>query len=304
MVTGRIEGELMPGVLLHTAHSGIEFPRYYVGLAAKGIGVVAMIHDLIPLTHPEYCRPGVLKLQARRMQVALANVRGVIANSDATARSIAALTPLLGVKLPPMATALLAPGTAVCYPGEAPLKEPYFVILSTIEPRKNHWLLLHVWRELVDRLGDAAPTLVVIGRRGWECENVVDMLERCEALQGKVIEESECSDERLHLYLQHARALLFPSFVEGYGMPLVEALQLGVPVIASDLAVFHEIAAAIPDYLDPLDGPGWMHRVLDYAKTDSSFREQQLQRLQGYQAPTWEQHFEVVDEFIARLSRD
>ena len=293
-----------PGLLLHTAHSGIEFERYYASLARRGIKVVAMIHDLIPLTHPEYCRPGVLPAQSRRMMVAMNRSAGIIANSADTAHSIEIMAPRLGCAVPKMVTALLAGGTPVSYPGKRPLVQPYFVMLSTIEPRKNHWMLLHVWRDLVERLGDQAPTLVVIGRRGWECENVVDMLERCEVLKGKVIEESECSDERLHLYLQHAQALVFPSFVEGYGMPLVEALQLGVPVIASDLGVFHEIAGDIPEYLDPLDGPGWARLVTEYAQPESPLRAAQLQRLQGYQPPSWEQHFEVVDAFVERLMAD
>ena len=290
-------------VLLHTAHSGLEFERYYRRLGREGIRVVAMIHDLIPLTHPEYCRPGVLPAQARRMIVAMTRSAGIIANSADTAQAIETAAPRLGCAVPAMVTALLAGGTPVSYPGDRPLAQPYFVMLSTIEPRKNHWMLLHVWRDLVQRMGDQAPTLVVIGRRGWECENVVDMLERCEVLKGKVIEESECSDERLHLYLQHAQALVFPSFVEGYGMPLVESLQLGVPVIASNLGVFHEIAGEIPDYLDPLDGPGWARKVMEYSQSASPARKAQLQRLQGYQAPSWEQHFAVVDAFVERLMR-
>src|SRR5580698_988440 len=99
------------------------------------------------------------------------------------------------------------------------ISEPYFVILGTIEPRKNHWLLLQVWRRLVERLGDRTPRLVVIGQRGWECENAVDMLERCEELRGVVTELPACPDVELTSYLRHARALLFPSFAEGYGMP-------------------------------------------------------------------------------------
>jgi glycosyltransferase involved in cell wall biosynthesis len=174
-------------------------------------------------------------------------------------------------------------------------------MLGTIEPRKNHWFVLHVWRRLVENLGDRAPTLVVIGRRGWECENAVDMLERCGPLKGKVIEEASCSDARLHNYLLHAQALLFPSFVEGYGMPLAEALALRVPVIASDLPVFHEIAGDIPEYLDPLDGPGWMTRIMQYAGAGSPQRTAQLARIEAFRAPTWQEHFEVVDTFIEEL---
>src|SRR5436305_12196484 len=126
-------------------------------------------------------------------------------------------------------------------------------MLSTIEPRKNHWMILQVWRGLVELHGAAAPRLVIVGQRGWECENVLDLLERCESLRGFVLEKPACSDSELVTYLRHAQALLFPSLVEGYGLPLAEALSLGLPAIASDLPVVREIAADIPDHLEPLD---------------------------------------------------
>lgn len=174
-------------------------------------------------------------------------------------------------------------------------------MLGTIEPRKNHWLILHVWRRLVEQMGNDAPKLVIIGRRGWECENVIDMLERCEPLRRVVIEESDCSDIQLNAWLQHARALLFPSFVEGYGMPLVEALGLGVPVIASDLPVFHEIASDFPTYLDPLDGPGWYANILAYMEYDSPERRHRIQKIASFRTPTWSEHFEQVDSFLDSL---
>ena len=68
--------------------------------------------------------------------------------------------------------------------GVSPYCPPYFVVLGTIEPRKNHNLLFRVWRKLVEDMGDRAPRLVLIGRRGWECENAVDILERSEILRG------------------------------------------------------------------------------------------------------------------------
>jgi glycosyltransferase involved in cell wall biosynthesis len=197
--------------------------------------------------------------------------------------------------------ARLAPGVTPHPFAQRPLATPYFVMLGTIEPRKNHWFILHVWRRLVEQLGAAAPKLVVIGRRGWECENVVDILERCESLRGVVIEETHCSDAQLHAYLQHAQALLFPSFVEGYGMPLAEALALKVPVLASDLGVFHEIADDIPDYLDPLDGPGWLAHIHAYAQPHSPERDAQLSRIERFREPTWAEHFEHVDGFLETL---
>src|SRR5690606_35492466 len=160
--------------------------------------------------------------------------------------------------------------------------------LGTIEGRKNHLLILNLWADMARRLGPACPQLVIIGQRGWECEQTVDMLERCEAIRGHVTELPRCDDATLGAYMRGARALLFPSFVEGYGLPLVEALASKTPVIASDLAVFRELASDIPDYLSPIDGLGWMRAIEDYARDDSAMRAAQINRMSGWRAPTWE----------------
>jgi len=301
MMTRVPTSTLTGSVLLHTSHNGMEYGRYYRSMTRRRARAVFMVHDLIPLTHAEYCRPGVEATHRNRIHTALTRADGLIANSEATLISLRAEAERAGLRLPPAVVARLAPAVLPDATGPAPLASPYFVMLGTIEPRKNHWFILHVWRQLVELHGERAPKLVVIGRRGWECENIVDMLERCHAIRGAVIEDSQCSDERLQAWLRHARALLFPSFTEGYGMPLVEALALGVPVLASDLHVFQEIAGDIPDYLDPLDGPGWRSRILAYADASSPERARQLVRIAGFSPPTWQDHFEHVDRFLDTL---
>jgi glycosyltransferase involved in cell wall biosynthesis len=298
------EKRVTDGVLLHTSHSGLEYRRYYESMKRRQIRTVFMVHDLIPLTHPEYCRPGVDAIHRRRMHTAFAHADGLIANSQATLMSMSAEADHAGIPLPVSVVAPLATGFARSTKQAAPLMDsPYFIMLGTIEPRKNHWFMLHLWRQLSEKYGSAAPKLVVIGRRGWECENVVDMLDRCNSLRHTVVEENNCSDEKLDQWLQHARALLFPSFVEGYGMPLAEALAARVPVIASDLSVFREIAQDIPDYLDPLDGPGWISRIESYSRDDSVDRTSQLDRIQRFREPTWDEHFRSVDSLIGVLRR-
>lgn len=288
-------------VVLHTSHNGMENERYYRSMRHRGIRSVFMVHDLIPITHPEYCRPGVDATHRARIHTALHHADGLILNSQDTLDALTSEAHRAGLTLPPTVVARLAPGIVEKSKARRPLDTPYFVMLGTIEPRKNHWFILHVWRTLVEQLGPQAPKLVIIGRRGWECENVVDMLERCDKIQAAVIELADCNDAELGAWLQHARALLFPSFVEGYGMPLVEALALGVPVLASDLGVFHEIAKNIPDYLDPCDGPGWLARVIAYAQPISPEREAQCQRIDHFEIPTWQAHFREVDAFLDAL---
>ncbi|WP_321880893.1 glycosyltransferase family 4 protein [Burkholderia cepacia] len=289
-------------VLLHTSHNGMEFPRYYRAMRTLNAHPVFMVHDLIPLTHAEYCRSGVDATHRLRIHTALMHASGLIANSQATLDELATEAGRANLPMPPSVVAHLAPAVPCLASPLPPLDVPYFVMLGTIEPRKNHWFVLHLWRRLAEQFGAAAPRLVIVGRRGWECENVIDMLERCAELRGLVHEESNCSDERLHALLHHARALLFPSFVEGYGLPLVEALMLRVPVIASNLAIFREIAADMPDYLDPLDGTGWISRILAYVPADSPERSAQMARIAHFREPTWSEHFDRVDTFLDSLA--
>lgn len=290
-----------PRFLFNIGHSGLETMHYTHRLQRSGLNPLFFVHDLIPLTHPEYCRPGEAERHRIRINTMLETGRGVIANSVATLEELTAYARVNNLPMPPTLVALLAPAQLPAPIVDAPMSKPYFVILGTIEPRKNHWLLLQLWRKLIERLGDAAPRLVIIGQRGWECENIVDLLERCETLKGFVFEHPACSDAELASWLHHAQALLFPSFTEGYGMPLIEALTFGVPVIVSDLPVFREIAGDIPEYVDPLDGKRWGELVVEYAQAESQDRLSQCQRMAGFVAPTWGAHFEQVEAFMECL---
>lgn len=288
-------------LFLNTGHSGLDHPAYLAKVNERGLKPIFFLHDLIPISHPEYCRPGEEVKHHRRLDTMLSSASGLIVNSQATLDELLAYATARDIQVPPSAVAMLAPARMPMPTHVRPLDRPYFVVLGTIEPRKNHLLLLHLWRQLVAELGNAAPQLVVIGQRGWECEQVVDLLDRCVVLQGHVTELPRCDDCELATWLAHAQALLFPSFIEGFGMPLVEALMLGVPVIASDLPVFREIAGDIPCYLDPTDGPGWRRAMLEYMSLRSSARQAQIARMAGYVPPTWGQHFEVVEALLSEI---
>ncbi|MBB4860563.1 glycosyltransferase involved in cell wall biosynthesis, partial [Novosphingobium chloroacetimidivorans] len=270
-------------------------------LAREQARFLCMVHDLIPIEFPEYARPGGAALHRRRIETVAVTADAVIVNSAATGRSV---QPWLdrGARRASVDVALL--GTELLAAGEAPSsadRRPYFICLGTIEPRKNHLLLLHLWRQFAKTLPPSeVPRLVVVGRRGWENEQVVDMLERCPALADHVEELSGCSDARLAALLRGARALLMPSFAEGYGMPVAEALSVGTPVICSDIAAHREVGLDAPDYRDPLDGPGWTAAILDHTARGPGHREQKA-RLESWQAPTWEGHVAIVAGVIARL---
>ena len=263
---------------------------------------VCLIHDLIPVEFPEYAKPGQAANHLRRIETAVELADALIVNSRVTRDGLQPHLERAGRSPPVLVTpfgADLPPASAAS--GALPDK-PYFVYVGTIEARKNHLLLLNLWRGLAGELGERSPLLVLVGQRGWEIENVVDMLDRCPGLRGAVIEHNALSDAAMVPLRKGARALLLPSFAEGFGFPLIEALQLGLPALCSDLAALRETGGAVPEFLDPLDGPGWRAAILDYADPQSGRRAAQLDRLARWEPPRWDRHFELVGELIGRVA--
>ena len=171
---------------------------------------------------------------------------------------------------------------------------------GTIEPRQNHQFVPDLWREWKHRRTDV-PLLVVIGQVGWMCGDIQEQFREDAILKDSVLVLHHCGNDCLWAYLRGARALLFPSHEEGYGLPLVEALAVGIPVIASPLPVFREIAGDVPDYIETSDASAWLAALSDYSRPDSPMRQGQLERLRHFSPPTWEQHFEQFTEFMNRL---
>jgi len=270
-----------------------------------GAKTACFIHDLIPIEYPEYFQPG---WEARYRRLA-SNVGrlfdAAIANSDSTARALknclqseAAQPPTqIRIRTVPLGVESKRPRPTVeCSAAD----HRYFVVLGTIEPRKNHLLLLNLWTRLASAMA-RPPGLLVIGARGWENEQVIDMLERSRRLRGLVEEHNGLSDAEVENLLCGARALLLPSFAEGFGLPLAEALAAGTPVICSDIPVFRELGREVPEYLDPFDLNAWSAAVLDYSPRESSRRAAQLERLACWRAPRWSEHFAAVEQVLGGL---
>jgi glycosyltransferase involved in cell wall biosynthesis len=263
---------------------------------------VCLVHDLIPVDYPEYAREGGAAQHRVRVQTLVHHADGLIANSHAT---LAAMMPWIAASERPIATAVAHLGTH----GAMSLREgpaegrPYFVCIGTIEPRKNHLLLLNLWRRMSEREGaDAIPRLVIVGRRGWENEQVVDMLERCPALVGCVDERGRLSDREVAALLAGARGLLLPSFAEGYGMPVTEALSVGVPVVCSDVPALREAGGDVATYLDPLDGPAWQAAIADLAGPRSAIAARQRDALSDWRPPEWTEHIAILLDLLHKLA--
>ncbi len=288
-----------PGaVFLIVSHRALNRERAIGGVTRHGARFVPFVHDLIPLEFPEYTRPRQTRWHAARMANVARLAAGVVVQSRAVEAALARWLAGQGLAMPP---AVVAPLGLDLRPGSAApvAATPYFLCVATIEPRKNHLLLAQLWRSIQDELGDAAPRLVLVGRAGFENEPVRRFLERH---PGIAEWRGACPDHELAALLGGARALLFPSFAEGFGIPVAEALAFGTPVLAADLPALREVGGEVPEYLHPLEGLAWREAVLDYAQAHSARRAAQLGRMAGWRAPGWEAHFAHVERFLGDLA--
>ena len=286
-----------------TTHSWLGHNAAWGWLAKRKCRTIVFVHDLIPIQFPEYSHPREKHRHTQRMRNTMRHAAGIIVNSSCTASALDSFAREQNLPCPPILVNPL--GHDLPEPDEmhlpADLRRPYFMILGTIEPRKNHLLILTLWREMARRLGDRTPQLVVVGRRGWECEQVVDMLERCETIHPHLIELNNASDELVAALIKGARALLMPSFAEGFGMPVQESLAWETPVITTPLAAIKEFAGDIPVYAEPHDGARWLELIEDYAQPDSRQRATQMARLTRFRDTRWPEHFAKLEEFLASL---
>lgn len=253
-----------PSVYLHTSHLQLDEPNCFDWLDKPFLFPVFFIHDLIPVEYPEYCSPGAAERHQLRIETTMKHARALLVNSAFTRNSLAREA---GSRpLPPTAVVPLANTIRDASQSREHMllpSVPFFVHVGTIEGRKNIGHLLNVWRQLIQRMGPTAcPRLVLIGKRGWECEGVISALERSRELSGHVIEVSNMTDWELQMLMLGSAGLITVSMTEGYGLPPVEAAQLGVPVIASDIPAHREILGNTCDFVAPHDGEALLAKIM------------------------------------------
>ena len=291
-----LEEASRPGAIFSiVSHHGLHRRGAIARLKRAGARFVPAVHDIIPIEYPQSTRWLQRRLSHARMRAVGHEADGVLLFSQSVRGALQAWLVGQGLAMPP---ALVAPlGLDLPMTGAAVARAaPYFICIATIERRKNHRMLLEAWR----RLGAGAPRLILVGRRSFGAGEALALLDSG-ALGDRVEERGHASDGELARLLAGAQALLLPTLAEGFGIPVIEALAAGVPVLCSDIAVLREVGGAVPEYLSPSDPAAWSAMIAAYAMRDSPARAAQMARLAGWAPPHWAGHFAAVEAFLADL---
>lgn len=229
-------------------------------LKRDGVGIVAVVYDLVPLLRPEFTEERLRQIFVTWFDWIAGLADGFVADSRTVREHVRgelirrfgeqeAATRWygyfhLGSELD------LAQSDAPPSPELVELFSPgsTYLAVSTIEPRKNHEYLLDAF-ELAWAAGSDA-CLCIIGRIGWKREALIKRIREHAQFGRRLFMLNDVSDSGLQYAYSHARALVFASHDEGFGLPLVEAMQRGLPVMGSDIPVFREIGGDYMAYFD------------------------------------------------------
>jgi len=226
----------------------------------KGVSVGLMVHDLIPIRYPEFCAETHVTFR-QWLEDAIAHVDFFIGNSQTT---ILDLKQFLRETRPDEKFAenrfdsFCLGADFSRFDSPKPVRTnvqqiflqknaPYLVV-CTIEPRKNHSYLMdafdRIWRESPE------TNLCIAGRIGWQCDEIVVRIREHPRYGSSLFMFNDLCDDELRFCYENAKAFIFPSIVEGFGIPIVEALIHGLSVFASDTPIHREVGTEHCRYFD------------------------------------------------------
>jgi glycosyltransferase involved in cell wall biosynthesis len=259
-----------------------------------GTRFVMTVHDLIPIYARETCDQDTAVVFEEFMRRALKHTDHILAVSENTARDVKRYSASLQLPEPPITvtkngssfTEFLQEGAAQGEIAVGELPERFVLFVATIEGRKNHQLILDIWRRMIDE-GDDPPHLVCVGRLGWKSTGFISTVVESGYLGGRIHLLREICDADLRMLYSRSLFTLCPSFYEGWGLPVGEALAMGKICVCSDRASLPEVAGEFGVYIDIADLEGSLGVIRGLLSDDAARGRLEAKIRRGYEPITW-----------------
>jgi glycosyltransferase involved in cell wall biosynthesis len=299
--------DFYPGGIIEAAQSGL-----YADWKARGVEINFLIHDILPVLRPDFFPPHADDLHAQWLDCIAEQADRLVCISNAVADEVRlTLTQRGHAGLKHLKFAVVHHGADIGasvpssgMPADAPqlLKQlaatPSFLMVGTIEPRKGHLQTLAAFEQLW-RDGEQV-NLVIVGKEGWKAlatsqrrtiPEIMDRLRNHPELGKRLFWLQGISDEYLQKVYAASACLVFASEGEGFGLPLIEAAQTKLPIIARDLPVFREVAQQHAYYFSGLDGADLAGAIREWMKLEADGKAPSSAAMQWR---TWAQNAEEL----------
>ena len=259
---------------------------------SRRLSIIPLVYDVIPARLPQACEPRLPQLFTPWIRKLLVQSDLILTISHWSRRDLLALAEEWGVPAPPVEVIRLGDAPAGFERSARPANLPpdiqtFALSVGTLEVRKNHWLLYHAWRRLIERFGDRTPPLVLAGGMGWATKDLRHLIQADPLVRDRIILLFDVSDEELSWLYRNCQFTLYPSHYEGWGLPVAESLVYGKYCICTNASSVPEVAGDLVDYHDPLDGMACM-ALIQRALFEPGFLQGREERIrQEFRGATW-----------------
>jgi len=260
---------------------------------AAGGKVVVLLNDIIPIQFPAWYRPHDVARFTEYVNRAIRLADRFILTSRRVSADMADHAGKLGIPLPDVKLVPLGCDNVRKSTAAGDLPEPleagrYILFVSTIEPRKNHSMLMEVWRRLAldGTIARSGMKLLFVGRNGWLVDDIIAKLHGHPEYGKSLIHLDNVDDRTLSRLYQDSAFCAYPSIYEGYGLPPVEGLAYGKALIASTGGAIAEVVGSFGLCLDPFDVDGWEAAIRRWITSPDARAAYEL-KAAGFVTRTW-----------------
>ena len=275
---------------------------------SRGFRYVAMVHDFIPLSFPHFVSPGYDAFLADYFGELMWLADFAMCNSQSTREDWLGFCGGFGVAVPghafPLGCDLPVTPSQTELPSALEGKR-FALFVSTIEPRKNHRLLYDAWDRCIrsGAVDKQRDRLVFVGRVGWAVDDLIRELSANPATRESIVVLHGVNDDTLAALYRECAFVVFPSFWEGYGIPVAEALSYGKPCISSDAGSLREIGGDLVMRIDPKDTIRWADTIAHYMGAPNDLADWGRRIRTQHRPVTWDESarkfFSTIKEAVS-----
>ena len=271
----------------------------------KNRRTVLTVHDLSTLLYPELHRQPLVRRARLRLPLAVKTATAIVTPTETVKRE---LCQHLKVKPERVIAIHEAPRTffrsvpdaeSAAIRNRLRVEDDFLLFVGTLEPRKNLLTLLNAFAQIV-RDTSLRPQLVIVGGEGWlmsETESFV----KSSGISERLLFAGYLQDEELRALYSSCKAFIYPSIYEGFGLPPLEAIACGAPVIASRIAALQEVLGDAAILVDPFDNDSLARAVLDLFEGDQRRQKLRSAGLKHAARFSWDQTARLTYEVYERV---
>jgi glycosyltransferase involved in cell wall biosynthesis len=269
--------------------------------AKNGFRLIHVVQDLIAYNNPALASKGANKIIGSYFKKIFKAADGLIAISNSTKNDIEWFLKVNKISnKPKLFTITLGSDFGhsndnAPAPPAKPLPKEFILAVSTIEVRKNYLAFYYIYN-LAFQMGIDLPHLVVVGRKGWMAEETYSLLTSDPKIRGQITIVN-ANDHELSWLYEHCLFTVFPSFYEGWGLPLVESLMHGKCCISSNTSSMREAGGSLVSYISPYDPAAMMNEIVRL--TNRGVRHKMEDDIKDrYNPVTWAQTFKQLRDIV------